>query len=187
MVMMDSAHTSVFLSYSRRDEGVAQRIGQLLRVGGADVFRDRDSIQPGREWALVIAEAVAGADRVLVLWSRHAAGSDAVAHEYGQAIAAGKAVVPVLLDATPLPPALASYQWVDCREFMEAGVQDIASQFGWMMAESAARPLLLPHNLMRRVLNHFAPPEQRLPVLTVRSICESDLMRRLARALFETK
>ena len=52
---------------------------------------------------------------VLVFWSRYSAESDEVEREYTKGIHSGLRVIPVLLNETPLPPALSSHQWVDLR------------------------------------------------------------------------
>jgi len=50
-----------------------------------------------------------------LFWCCHSSSSAEVKKEYLQAIAAGKIIVPVLLDNTPLNPEVAQYQAVDLR------------------------------------------------------------------------
>lgn len=111
----------VFLSYSRLDRAVVAPIAKLLRVTHACVFRDEDSIPLGKRWDEVISEALTACHTVVVFWSVAAADSKAVAAEYTRALRLGKNIVPVLLDDTPVVKALARYQWLDFREFIQEG------------------------------------------------------------------
>lgn len=108
----------VFISYSRADREVVAPLAELLRAGGAQVFRDEDNLTPGQPWQVVLTENLEAAQSVLVFWSGNAAQSLAVQQEYSTALSQGKDVVPVLLDDTPLVSELAAYHWVDLRSFV---------------------------------------------------------------------
>lgn len=99
--------------YARADEASMQRARSLARAYGP-VWVDLD-LQPGQPWRRAIAGRLCGADRVLVIWSQAAAGSVELAAEWRQALACGRRVVPVLLDAAPMPPELGAWQAVDWR------------------------------------------------------------------------
>ena len=105
----------IFVSYSREDAAFVQPVVKLLRVAPAFVFLDSDSIQPGQQWRTVLEQAISDANLVLVFWCRHSGQSPEVAREYQAALGAAKDIVPVLLDATPLPKPLTEYQWIDFR------------------------------------------------------------------------
>lgn len=100
---------TVFVSYSRKDSDKVQHAVSLLEAGGAQVFRDLDDIQFGDRWEMVIREKLAEAERVLVFWSEHAKASEWVTKEWEIAVDLGKRLVPVLLDETPMPPALGQF------------------------------------------------------------------------------
>jgi len=100
---------TVFVSYSRKDSERVQHAVSLLEAGGAQVFRDLDDIQFGDRWETVIREKLAEAERVLVFWSEHAKASEWVTKEWEIAVDLGKRLVPVLLDETPMPPALGQF------------------------------------------------------------------------------
>jgi TIR domain-containing protein len=106
----------LFVCYSRRDSRHVIPLVKLMRVTGAAVFRDEDSIAPGQRWRAEIATGLESADTVLVFWSAHASSSAEVRTEYEAAIAGGKALVPVLLDSTPLATPLQQYQFLDFSE-----------------------------------------------------------------------
>lgn len=99
----------IFVSYSRTDARKVHELVRLLRTTGAPVFLDVDSIDLGSRWREKISEAIAAAEAVLVFWSRTASESTEVAVEYETAIALARSVIPVALDDTPFPPALAQF------------------------------------------------------------------------------
>ena len=110
---------TLFASYSRKDREIVSGLCELLRVGGTRVFRDEDSIQPGKRWKAVLTKALQESECVLVFWSANSAPSPAVREEYTTAIQLDKDIAPVLLDETPLPEELRPFQWIDCRSFVK--------------------------------------------------------------------
>jgi len=101
----------VFLSYRRSDDRhfVGRFHDRLIaRYGEANVFMDIDSIHAGSNFSDVIADQVGMVDAVIVMigatWATrlHQEG-DLVRMEVAESIAADCAVVPVLIDDTPLP------------------------------------------------------------------------------------
>ena len=109
--------TNVFRAYSHKDIDLISPIVRLLRVGWVWrlVFYDVDSITPGKKWREERDEALTHADLVLVFWCFHSSESDEVQYEYQAAISAKKDLLPLLLDATPLPADLREFQWIDFR------------------------------------------------------------------------
>ncbi|WP_173807654.1 TIR domain-containing protein [Sphaerotilus uruguayifluvii] len=105
----------LFASYSRHDREIVRQMCALLRISGAEVFRDEDAIKPGKKWRAVLADNLLRADCVLLFWSANSAASEPVREEYEEAIAKKVDIAPVLLDGTPLPSSLAEYQWLDFR------------------------------------------------------------------------
>lgn len=99
---------SVFVSYSRDDREIVAIAARLLKAGGVSVFQDVLDIEYGERWQQVLDTALSKCERVLVFWSSSAATSKWVRIEYKTAIQLDKRVVPMLLDATPLPVELAS-------------------------------------------------------------------------------
>jgi hypothetical protein len=122
---------TIFVSYSHRDAGLIDPVVRLLQAvpgGGSGVFQDRIGITPGKKWRPIVMAALRDARLVVVFWCAHSKESVECAREYGEAIQLDKDVVPVLLDSTPLPPALGDYEWVDFRALAERshGVDDAA-------------------------------------------------------------
>lgn len=105
------------MSYSRHDKEIIRHLCALLRISGAEVFRDEESIQPGEKWRTVLSSSIEKSDYMLVFWSANSASSEAVREEFTSAINLDKPVVPILLDNTPLATELSQFQWIDFRIF----------------------------------------------------------------------
>jgi hypothetical protein len=109
----------VFISYRRKDSQMAAgRLAQSLRAhfGDAQVFRDKESIQPGADWVTAIGREINGGGVMLALigsgWSeaRDAGGArrlddpeDPNRQELVTALAAGATVIPVLVEDARMP------------------------------------------------------------------------------------
>jgi len=106
----------IFVSYSHRDAALVRPVVALLRASEAQVFRDADSLRPGKKWRDQLATAIRESEIVLVFWCHHAHGSEEVRKEYLAARGQDKDLLPVLIDDTPLPQELAEYQFIDFRE-----------------------------------------------------------------------
>ena len=110
----------IFISYSRQDLAVVQRVEQALTANGFSVWRDQESLYGGQQWPKEIGEAIATSDYFLLLWSNNAADSHFVEFEWTTAIALGKAIIPCLLHDTPLPSSLRGIHGIDVTDLQEA-------------------------------------------------------------------
>jgi WD40 repeat protein len=99
---------SAFISYSSRNLEAAREVERLLMSPevGWTPWRDERGLE--RDWSREIAEALARTDALVLLWSAEAAQSPWVRSEWLTARALEKSIVPLLADATPLPPPLAN-------------------------------------------------------------------------------
>ncbi len=111
---------NVFVSYSHADAPLVAPVVKLLRVNRSLVFQDSDSIAPGKRWRDEIARGLDQSHLVVVFWCKHASHSDEVAREWQAALAQNKDLLPLLLDATPLPAPLGEFQWIDFRDTVGA-------------------------------------------------------------------
>jgi hypothetical protein len=113
----------VFICYRRESSGdIAGRIADRLRAhfGDKDVFRDIEGIPPGVNYVDYIAGAVEGCSVFLVLVARDflderlARSSDLMRIEIEEALARGKAIIPILVrgavmpEPEVLPPSIAA-------------------------------------------------------------------------------
>lgn len=116
---MKAPNTNVFVSYSHDDSPLVGPVVKLLRANKSLVFLDSDNIPGGSKWRDEIAGALKQAQLVVVFWCGHSSTSNAVCNEWSAAINLGKDVLPLLLDATPLPDQLREYQWIDFRSVVQ--------------------------------------------------------------------
>ena len=60
----------VFMSYSRRDEAVMQRVATFLRAQGINVWVDNEKLVPGTPiWEVEIEKAIKNAAAVVIILS----------------------------------------------------------------------------------------------------------------------
>jgi hypothetical protein len=110
----------VFISYSRDDLNRAQALEQALHTHGVSTWRDQHNLYGGERWPKKLGEAIADCEAVLLLWSANSAASHFVEFEWTTAMALKKAIIPLLLDETKLPPALAGINGLACQQPDEA-------------------------------------------------------------------
>jgi len=94
--------SDVFISYAREDAGKAGKLAAAFEADGLSVWWDR-TIPAGKTFDQVIAENLAAARCVLVLWSSHSVGSNWVKEEAAEGRERG-ILVPVLVE--PVQPPL---------------------------------------------------------------------------------
>lgn len=93
--------SDLFISYSRHDRSLAERLARALEAEGWTIWWDR-KIPAGRRFSEVITRELGAARCVLVVWSKHSVGSDWVLSEADKALER-KVLVPLSLDDSPIP------------------------------------------------------------------------------------
>lgn len=127
--MSAAAVGGVFISYSSADRQIVSAAARLLRAAGATVFQDISDLQFGDNWDQALLEAIGQCERVMVFWSAAAAQSAGVEREWRYALGAGKRIVPMSLDKTPLPAPLAALHGVpDLVEMLRSAMQLAAAE-----------------------------------------------------------
>jgi hypothetical protein len=91
-------------------------LGDGMEAERALVFQDVDGIATGELWDEAVDRAIGAAHKVFLFWCEHASTSREVLRECRIARRLRKPLLPVLLDETPLPPAMAKVQGVDLRD-----------------------------------------------------------------------
>lgn len=111
----------VFLSYNRRDEAVAHRIGDSLRAAGLRVFLDRWELTPGQDWLPRLESALSDCGSIAVVLGPHGIG--AWQSREVQVALDRKArepdfpVVPVMVEGADPPLGFLALQtWIDLRD-----------------------------------------------------------------------
>src|SRR6188474_3087444 len=98
-----SEQTCIFVSYSSKDREAAEDIEARLQRAGVRVWRDNTRLEA--DWSREIAEALANeADALCLLWSKDAADSRWVKHEWLTARALEKRIFPCRLNGAPALP-----------------------------------------------------------------------------------
>jgi hypothetical protein len=104
----------LFLSHAALDEPALLPAIAYLRAGlGCEVFVCVDSIPTGAGWFDELREALDACDRFVWVASPHARRSTFCAFEFGYALAAGKPLGVLSLDAEPLPAWAQRWQAVE--------------------------------------------------------------------------
>ena len=93
----------IFISYATEDRERARALALSLEHRGWSTWWDR-KIPLGKQFDVVIEEAIAAARCVIVLWSRASVGSEWVRSEATEAERRG-ILVPVFLENVPAPLA----------------------------------------------------------------------------------
>jgi TolB-like protein/tetratricopeptide (TPR) repeat protein len=102
---------TLFLSYSRADRAVAEKLGSALKNAGFEVWWDA-LIEGGAIFTQSIETALNASDVVIVLWSASSVQSDWVRDEAGRG-RDQKRLVPVSLDGTEPPLGFQQYHAID--------------------------------------------------------------------------
>src|SRR5206468_9278567 len=103
--------THVFVSYARADEKQAKAIIACIEQAGLEVWWD-GLIPGGERFSAKIAEALEGADAIVVLWSRHSVASNWVQDEASWGRDHNR-LIPISLDGTAPPLGFRQLQCVD--------------------------------------------------------------------------
>jgi hypothetical protein len=118
MPSLAANNNHIFLSYSRKDTPVMQRLRDDLRVAGLEVWAD-DNLEPGTSaWEKTISAAIRSAGCLVVILSPDAEQSTWVGRELAMAETFDKRIFPILArgsERDAIPFRLMSHQWVDAR------------------------------------------------------------------------
>ncbi len=136
-----AATTKIFISYSRKDMGFADRLETALKTRGFEVLIDRTEIYAFEDWWTRIQVLIAKADTVIFALSPSAVGSEVCAREVAFAASLSKRFAPVVcerVDARAVPEALARLNFIsfdDPARFddsMERLVEALQTDIGWV-------------------------------------------------------
>ena len=105
-----------FLSYSRQDAVFVMGVAEALERRGIDVWLDTDDIRGSEPWRRSIVDAITSADAVVLVVSWASMASKNVEREITVAAEVHRRIVPVVIEAAPLPAGL---------QYELAGVQQV--------------------------------------------------------------
>jgi hypothetical protein len=147
-IMAQSLRGPVFMSYSRKDQEVMQRIAKFLRNQGIEVWVDNEKLIPGTTiWEEKIEKAIKGAAAIVVVMSPHSKKSEWVRREISFADQYRKRIFPLLVRGdidSSITLSLITRQFVDLRKNEDLRLHDLrmalSSYFEELMAEEAKAP-----------------------------------------------
>ncbi|MBL8162157.1 MAG: toll/interleukin-1 receptor domain-containing protein [Anaerolineae bacterium] len=150
----------VFLSYSRKDSAIMQRLRDDCAAAGLSVWTDA-GIEPGTPlWKDSIERAIETAGCLIVILSPDSKQSEWVKRELDYAHAQRKPIFPVLArgdESSAVPFALSGTQFVDLQQHYAAGVQQLIAAVRERLNADAPPTSPLRHqsvipNLPRRLI-----------------------------------
>jgi len=107
--------SSLFISYSSKDEALAREIHSLASEAGIKTFLAVISIEAGDKWTKIIFEELEKAEWVFYLASKNSINSPAVHQELGASFSQKKTIIPILVDISikELPVWINTHQAID--------------------------------------------------------------------------
>ena len=111
--------TKVFISYSRKDKALAERLNRALDEINLDSWIDWDDIPPTADWWDQIQKGIESSDGFVFLLSPDSVTSTVCKDEINHAVKNGKRLVPLVareVNPGDVHPALAKLNWIFFRE-----------------------------------------------------------------------
>jgi WD40 repeat protein len=184
--------TSLFISYSRKDKDIAQRLTECFKEQKLDFWIDWEGIPPSVDWWKEIEEGIETADIFVFLLSPDSASSPVCGREVDHAVRNGKRLIPVVLRsvaAGEVHDALRPLNWIYLRDednFQEAIhklLEAINTDYGWVRAhrELQVKALEWERSNYRNDLllqgEELQEAESRLSIYTSKEPYPTDLQR----------
>jgi TolB-like protein/tetratricopeptide (TPR) repeat protein len=136
---------TLFLSYSRADRVVAEKLGNALKNAGFEVWWDA-LIEGGAVFTKSIETALNASDVVIVLWSQSSVQSDWVRDEAGRG-RDRKRLVPVSLDGTEPPLGFQQYHAIDLTGWRGHGDEAEFVSLLQSISTTSGQPVALPSKI----------------------------------------
>jgi hypothetical protein len=127
----------VFISYSTKDEELAQFVRQHLQAQNLSVFIASLSLNAGERWTPKIIAELKGAQWVVLLATKDALASTSVQMEAGAAVFGDKKVVPIMWKVSPeeVPRWLSDYQGIVLKD---ATMENLSKQVSQLASKIKA-------------------------------------------------
>lgn len=119
----------VFISYSRRDLEIVNRLVEKMQRAGINIWIDREEIKAGKLWRTQIVQAIDTCDAFVLMLSSSAAASDNVRKEIDLAQDSGRTIFIMMLDQVKIPAEM-RYQLVGLQhiDLKSLGVDSAVNQ-----------------------------------------------------------
>jgi hypothetical protein len=135
----------IFISYSRLDSAVADKISVALKNAGHQIWKWDETLKPGDNIAKKTSEGIEGAEAFLLIVSSNSLASQSVMHEFS-ALALSEIskrefrIIPVLIDRTPVPSYLSTYLYLDISQDVDQGVVTLLESLAQADRSSLSKP-----------------------------------------------
>ena len=109
----------LFISYSRADRAIVERLDKVLRQHGKETWIDWADIHPSAEWLQEILHAIESASAVILVLSPQFTRSKVCADEAAYALKHNKRIIPLLIedfDHATVAPSILARQWISCKD-----------------------------------------------------------------------
>jgi len=103
----------IFISYSRKDMGFVRKLAGDLEKAGYDVWWDLTDLRGGDDWVRLIPAAIESSQHFIIVISPDSVESEWVRKEYTQALSLRRKIIPIMLEATSVPFALNTINYVN--------------------------------------------------------------------------
>lgn len=134
----------VFISYSRKDTQVIDRIEKELCKYGITMFIDRAGIDAGTDWAETIAQALYESEIVLFVWSENSNTSENTANEIALAIDYQKTIIPFKIGDFKadfkLSYRLVRFNRIDALPYNEGKVVELGAKIAKVLGKTMVQP-----------------------------------------------
>lgn len=135
----------LFISYSQRDDGIANKISDALKSVGHEVWKWNETLKPGDNIAKKTQEGIENADVFLLIVSENSLNSKSVMQEFSMLALSEISkrelrIIPVLIDNSSVPSYLLTYLYIDISKDIEAGVEKLVESLAQQSRPAAARP-----------------------------------------------
>ncbi|MDX1882092.1 TIR domain-containing protein [Mycolicibacterium sp. 120270] len=151
----------VFISHSHHDKTAADAACAALEARGIRCWIAPRDIDPGKDWAESIVDAIRGAQIMLLVFSRHANGSNQVKREVERAASSGKVLLPLRIDDV-VPEASLEY-YLGTPHWLDAMTPPLEAHLG-RLADACSSLLAVDGSAPRPTSNapfRPAPPQER--------------------------
>lgn len=134
-----------FISYSVKDQELANFIYSELSKQGLSVFMASVSLKPGENWTDVICNNLKSSSWVILLASRHACQSAYVLQESGMAMITDKKLIPIVWDINPseLPGWIDRNHALDLKNATVEQIRERISQIAKKIKQDNAKGALI--------------------------------------------
>ncbi|MBK8032203.1 MAG: toll/interleukin-1 receptor domain-containing protein [Chloroflexi bacterium] len=128
---------SVFISYARPDQAIAEQVEAYLTAAGVRVFRDTSEIREGANWDMAIETALRACQRMVLLLSAASMPYRKEVHrEWFYFDQQRKPIYPLYVADCDLHSRMVAYNYIDVRTDLQAGLDRLLKELG--------RPYTLP-------------------------------------------